>query len=294
MGKIIDLHIHTNKSDGGFSPFEIIDIAKKNNLNCISITDHDTIDAYSNELINYAKDNNIKLIPGVEISTKVNKCGIHVLGYNIDINNIEFRNQLLKIRNSRHDYLKNVSVALNRLGYFVNISELEKIDAVTKAHIALDVINNIDNKDLLIKNFNKIPSKGEFIENVMNEGCSAYVEKKSLTPKQAAELIRMANGKVVLAHPVAYTFEDNLSEDDILNIVNDMKADGLESNYIYVDRFDVKHDCTKQWNDFAVRNNLFTTVGSDFHNYDGLRPVIGLIGEDIHIDSLKVINNILD
>ena len=98
-------------------------------------------------MFNYAKSKNIKLINAVEISTKANKVGIHVLGYNYDLNDGEFRERLAKIRNARHDYLHNVSAKLEELGYAVNVEDLDKIDAVTKAHIALDVINNSENKN---------------------------------------------------------------------------------------------------------------------------------------------------
>ena len=151
MEKIIDLHIHTNLSDGALSPKQIIDESSNIGLKTISITDHDTIEAYNNDIINYAKNKGINLIPGVEISTKTNKCGIHVLGYNFDINNKELKEKLSLLRNARHDYLYNVSKKLNELGYKVNVEELDKIDAVTKAHISRDVINNPINKNLLIK-----------------------------------------------------------------------------------------------------------------------------------------------
>ena len=293
MSKKIDLHIHTTKSDGALTPKEVIDEAYKNGVSAIAIADHDTIEGYNDELFSYAESKNIKLINAVEISTKIKKCGIHVLGYNFDLNNKEFQEKLYKIRNARHDYLHNVAKKLNELGYFLNVDELDKIDAVTKAHIALDVINNEKNKEILLENFNHIPSKGEFIETVMNENCPAYVKKESVTPKQAAEIIRAANGKVVLAHPVAYVYEDNLTDEDILNIINDMKPDGLEANYLYVDRFDNKIDETKKWNEFARKNNLFVTVGSDFHNKDGLRPEIGFVNTNFCLDE-KTIDEILD
>lgn len=87
----IDLHIHSNKSDGKLSPKEIILEAAKNGVSTISITDHDTVDAYDRKLLDYASKHNVKIIPGIEISTKINKCGIHVLGYSIDYNNKETR-----------------------------------------------------------------------------------------------------------------------------------------------------------------------------------------------------------
>ena len=292
MEKIIDLHIHTNISDGALTPKEIIDEAVKNNVHTIAIADHDTIDAYTKELYDYAKEKNINLITAVEISTKINKAGIHVLGYNFDKKNKKLLKKLSLLRNARHDYLFNVTKKLNKLGYKVNIDELDKIEAVTKAHISLDVISNKENEKLLMSNFGHIPSKGEFIETIMNENCPAYVKKESITPTEAAELIREANGKVILAHPVAYTYEDNLTDEEIISIIKDMKADGIESNYIYIDRNNNKINDIKKWNKYAKKLNIITTIGSDFHNFDNIHPIVGLLNEDINL-SLNDINNIL-
>ena len=292
MEKIIDLHIHTNISDGALTPKEIIDEAVKNNVHTIAIADHDTIDAYTQELYDYAKEKNINLITAVEISTKINKAGIHVLGYNFDKKNKKLLKKLSLLRNARHDYLFNVTKKLNELGYKVNIDELDKIEAVTKAHISLDVISNKENEKLLISNFGHIPSKGEFIETIMNENCPAYVKKESITPTEAAELIREANGKVILAHPVAYTYEDNLTDEEIISIIKDMKADGIESNYIYIDKNNNKINDIEKWNKYAKKLNIITTIGSDFHNFDNIHPIVGLLNEDINL-SLNDINNIL-
>lgn len=280
MQKRIDLHIHTTVSDGWLTPKEVIEEAFKNKVSIIAIADHDTVDAYNDKLFEYARSKNIKLIPAVEISTKAKKAGVHVLGYNIDLNNREFKERLNKIRNARHDYLHDVAKKLEELEYYINVEELDKIDAVTKAHIALDAVNNPKNREKLLSEFGHIPSKGEFIETIMNENCPAYVKKKSVTPKEAAEIIRAANGKVILAHPVAYVHEDNFTDEDIIEIINDMKPDGIESNYLYVDRFDKKINETKKWNQFAKEHDLFVTVGSDFHNKDGIRPEIGFTNTD--------------
>lgn len=293
MTKRIDLHIHTTISDGVLTPKEVIDEAVKNGVAVISIADHDTIDAYTDEIFEYAKSKNIKLIPAVEISTKTKKSGIHVLGYNFDLEDIEFKEKLKQIRNARHDYLHKVAKKLEELGYYVNLTELDKIDAVTKAHIAIDLTTNLANKDKLLKEFGHIPAKGEFIETIMNENCPAYVEKVTVTPREAGEMIRAAKGKVVLAHPVAYVHEDNLTDEDILEIVNDMKVDGLEANYLYVDRYDNKFDETKKWNEFAKQHNLFVTVGSDFHNNKKkLKPLIGFVNTDFVL-SEEVIEEII-
>ena len=288
MARRIDLHIHTTMSDGFFTPKEVIDEASKNGVSVIAIADHDTIEAYNDELFEYAKRKNVKLINAVEMSTKTKKVGIHVLGYNYDLNDEKFKERLSKIRNARHDYLHNVAKKLAELGYYINVGELDKIDAVTKAHIALDATTNPQNKEKLLAEFGHIPNKGEFIETIMNENCPAYVKKESVTPKEAAEIIREAKGKVVLAHPVAYEHEDNLTDEDILEIVKDMKPDGLEANYLYVDRNNNKFDETAKWNEFAKENNLFVTVGSDFHNKDGLRPEIGFVNTNFTLSDEKI------
>lgn len=283
MEKIIDLHIHTSCSDGKLTPREVIDMAVNNNVSIISITDHDTILAYNDELFDYAKKLGIRIIPGVEISTKNNKCGIHVLGYNIDIYDEEFKNNLDKLCNARKIYLNEVVEVLRRLGYVVSLDRLEEIEVVTKAHIAEEVVSNKENYELLIRNFGHIPNKGEFIETIMNEGCPAYVKKYTISPREAVELIEKAHGVAVLAHPVAYKYEDRLTEDDITKLVNEMNVEAIEANYIYIDRNNNKINECSIWREFALKNKLITTIGSDYHEDDGLRPVIGLLGEDIEM-----------
>lgn len=290
---LIDLHIHTNISDGELSPKEIIDEAVNNKASIISITDHDTIDAYTDDLIKYANNNKIDLIPGVEISTKSHGVGIHILGYNIDIHSNILKKQLEDLRNIRHEYLYNVGKKLKELGYEIDIEELDKIDAVTKAHISLQIINNLNNKEKLLKEFGHIPNKGEFIENIMNENCPAYVKKRSITPLEAANIIRKAGGKVVLAHPVAYEHQDNLTDLDIQEIIEEIIPDGIEANYIFYDRDENRYNESEKWKKVAKKNNLFTTIGSDFHTKSSKHALIGLINEDIHISD-EEINNIIN
>lgn len=292
MEKIIDLHIHSIESDGTFTPSEIIDEAVNNGIKIISIADHDTLAAYNQTLLSYAKSKNINLISGVEISAKTNKAGIHILGYNIDINNKELKGKLKTLRNARHDYLVKVSKKLTDLGYHINIEKLNKIEAVTKAHIANDIISNDKNKELLFNTFGHIPNKGEFIENLLNEGCIAYIKKETISPKEAATLIHKANGKVVLAHPVAYQYEDNLSDQEIIDLIKEINADGIESNYVYIDRNNKKINELSKWNKIAEELNLIATIGSDFHIKDNLHPSIGLKSENIQIDA-NIVNNLI-
>lgn len=293
MKKIIDLHIHSNLSDGELSPKEIIDRAVNNGVEVIAIADHDTTVTYNDDLFNYAKENNVKLITAVEISTKYKGIGIHVLGYNFDINNKLLTDKLYSNRNARHIYLHDVATKLKEFGYVIDVNSLDKIDGVTKAHIASNIVENIDNEELLLKIFGYVPERGEFIETIMNEGCPCYVEKETISPMEASDLIREAGGKVILAHPVAYKYEDGLTDNDILNLVNEMKPDGIEANYVYLDRNGNKINECIHWNNFAKHHNLITTIGSDFHKVDNVHPDIGLINEDITLDD-KEINTIID
>ena len=146
---------------------------------------------------------------------------------------------------------------------------------------------------MLLKTFGHIPSKGEFIETIMNEGCPCYLEKEAVSPKEASDLIREAGGKVVLAHPVAYKYEDGLTDDDILNLVKEMNPDGIEANYVYLDKNGNKINESTHWNNFAKHHNLITTIGSDFHKNDGIHSDIGLINEDIVLNDNEI-NSIID
>ena len=279
---MLDLHIHSNCSDGALSPKEIIDIAVKNKVTAISIADHDGTLAYTKENIDYALSQGITLITGVEMSSRLDT-GFHVLGYGFDLHNKEMQATLLKLRNARVDYLYNVCKKLNALGYAIDPDKLKDIPSVTKAHISLDIINNPDNKDILRENFGHIPSKGEFIETIMNEGCPAFTLKYNITPSEASRIIHNAGGKVVLAHPVCYKHEDGLDKETIKNIIVDMQADGIEANYLYVNRDNQMINEIPVWRNVARDLNVFTTIGSDFHAFDPLRPEIGFVNTGIDI-----------
>lgn len=84
---------------------------------------------------------------------------------------------------------------------------------------------------------------------------SSYVEKETITPKEAANLIHKTSGKVILAHHVTYSYEDNLTEEDIKKLVIEMQPNGIETNYIYIDRNNIKHNDITYWNDFAKKHN---------------------------------------
>ena len=272
----IDLHIHTICSDGYFSPKQVVDEACKNGVKLMAIADHDTIQAYDEALFAYAKSKNIKLIPAVEISTRAGKARIHVLGYGIDWRSGPLKDRLETLRNSRHEYLHRVGEKLDELGYRLDVAALDRIEAVTKAHIARNIIEDDRNKERLMADFRHIPGQGEFIETIMNEGCPAYVKKTTATPTEAADMIRGAGGKVVLAHPVAYTYEAGLSDGQIVKLAKEMKTDGIEAEYLYVTKEKTLVDERAKWRKMAKKHGWFVTIGSDFHFKDNIHPPVGL------------------
>lgn len=284
----IDLHIHSTCSDGMLNPYEIIDEAKKNGVDVISICDHDTIDAYSEDLIAYAKEKNIELICGVEISTKYHGIGIHVLAYHFDLNDEDFRRMLEENKNQRIIYFQEVTKKLNSLGLIIHTDKLEQFEVITKAHIAKDIVNNENNHQILFDYFNHIPEFGEFIEEMMNEGKIAYVKKNTFSLREIAQNVRKAKGKVILAHPVCYQYEDELDKTDILAIVNELQADGIEAVYVYVDKDMKKINEIDKWIEFANQHHLDITVGSDFHTFSKFHPVIGLVNENIKMGESQI------
>ena len=130
----------------------------------------------------------------------------------------------------------------------------------------------------------------------MNEGCPAYVKKITITPKEAAEVIRRAGGKVVLAHPVGFKYEDNLEIEEVQKIVDKLNPDGIEAYYLYIDRHNNRINEINKWKEFAKKNNKFVTIGSDFHKKDGLRPEMGFVNWNVDITTKEIeeiLNNIL-
>lgn len=282
---LIDLHIHSCCSDGVLTPFEIVDQAKKNHVDMISITDHDCIDAYTPSFLDYARKKDISVVYGVEISTHYQGVGFHVLGYQFDLHNPKLNEKLYTLKNARHIYLKEVSKKLKELGYIVHVGELSQFKIVTKAHIASHIVQNKENEKLLLHDFGYIPQRGEFIETLMNEGCPAYVKKESITPMEASQLIKEAGGIVVLAHPVCYEHEDHINVESITHLVKEMNADGIEAIYMYIDQKNNKINDIEKWKNFALKNHLLYTMGSDFHMDDGIHPQIGLINEQVYIQN---------
>ena len=124
--RYIDLHIHTNASDGLLSPEKVVEASVKRNLSAISITDHDTTDGFS-RIIDLAKDNELELVPGVELSCMYLDTDVHLLGYYIDYNDPWFVKSIQIYRKER--YLRGIAMVnkLNEIGINIKMETVNDI-----------------------------------------------------------------------------------------------------------------------------------------------------------------------
>jgi len=245
MGDIIDLHIHTNKSDGLFAPKEIIKLAKENGIKAISITDHDTIDGYYEALDN-AKSDGIELVPGIELSCEAEERDIHILGYFIDGKNEEFVNYLHDMRHHRKLRIYKITEKLNAL--HIEISADSILNDLNNAspgrlHVARKMLEK-----------GKVHSIYEAFAKYIGENSPAYVKKKKISVQDCIKLIHNIGGIAVLAHPGTYR------KDHLIKEFKDFGLDGIEVYHSEHQFSDIK-----RYRETAKSLNLLITGGSDFH-----------------------------
>jgi len=247
---LIDLHTHSTASDGTFSPEELIYLAKKEGLQALALTDHDTIDGLKSAY-QTAKEENLPFLCGVEISVKFERPGhFHLLGYFSKPEIPELNDTLLKLKKARKERNKKMIEKLNSIGIEITLEELKEI---AKGEIGRPHIANLLVKKGVVKSFE------EAFERYLKKGAIAYVPKALLTPSEAINLIVKAKGIPVLAHPV--TLKLNYLE--LKEYLKELKEYGLKG----VEAFYTEHtpEFTKFLIDCAKKLGLLITGGSDFH-----------------------------
>ncbi|HOJ18018.1 MAG: PHP domain-containing protein [Ignavibacteriales bacterium] len=241
----IDLHIHTSFSDGAYSPEEIVRRCTEAGLNKISITDHDSIDAIPH-VREHAKEQNIEVIPGVELSSEMMNNEVHILGYYIDINNSELIEYLRFFRDERLRRVGKIIKKLNNLGLEITvedvINDLPSYVAVGRPHIAQAMYN----KGLVSSYYDA------FNKYLKNNG-PAYEKKVHISPVSAYKIINEAGGLAIIAHP------GNMQQ-DILKYLIEAGADGIE-----VVHPSHNETLTKHYQQIANAYFLLASGGSDFH-----------------------------
>lgn len=246
MERKADLHCHSLHSDGSYRPKELVDLAVATQFCGLSITDHDTIEAFD-EANEYASQHHLIFLPGVEISAKFRNEAIHILGYCFDPHAkslLDFCRMQRERKEARNQaMLKKLALA----GMTVTMEEVKGLspEATTygRPHIALAMIRRGYVEDV-----------ASAFGHYLGAGKSCYVEGEKWTVAQAIDAIHEAKGKAVLAHP--QLLKNRSMVEELLSF----PFDGIEAYY-----GSMNADVSNRWCEIAKKHSLFVTGGSDFH-----------------------------
>jgi len=249
----IDLHTHTNASDGLLSPVELIKRAINNKVKVLSITDHDTFSGYTS-VIDYAKENNLILIPGVEISAIWRGKLVHVVGLNFDTFNQDLIQGIAKEREFQRNRIEEIGVNLEGIGV-KDLRRRAKSQAGNANKINLWHYANI----LLEDGYKNDIFKGvKFCSGI---GKKLGYKLSGTTMDLAVSLIKGAAGIPVLAHPCKLK---SIADSDLKHLFSDFKECGGTAVELYSGSLDI--DNVKLVNNFMKSSGLWGTIGSDFHS----------------------------
>lgn len=247
---IVDLHVHSNKSDGSLSPSQLVDYAVEKGLSAFALTDHDTTDGID-EALAAAKGRNIEVIPGIEFSSEYEGQDIHIVGLYIDYKSDFFKRRLINFVNGRTIRNQEMCRRLTEHGIPVTYEELtaEFPDSViTRSHYAKYLLNHGYTK-----------SMKEAFDRYIGDRCPCFVPRKKITPMRAVEIILKAGGFPVLAHPLLYHMGSARLE-RLVALLKDMGLQGLEAIYCTYSPSD-----ERQMHALAAKYDLCISGGSDFH-----------------------------
>jgi 3',5'-nucleoside bisphosphate phosphatase len=247
-----DLHCHSTYSDGSLSPEELLVLAHEVGLQGISITDHDTVDGYSEELFALARSLKIELLVGVEISSQWEEESIHILGYGFDLHSKHFRDFLEEIQQKRRKRNLGILAKLNERGMILHEEELLKyaqqcnrghLSSVGRPHIAA-----------LLKEKGYVTSYLQAFHLYLKDGGCCYVQSDKYSSQEVIQQIHEAKGKAILAHP------HQIIHKRVLKMLFELSFDGIEGN-------DVHRVLPEQqrWICLAKKKGWIVTGGSDFH-----------------------------
>ena len=247
----IDLHTHSNRSDGTDSPTELVENAKAAGLDVIAITDHDSTEGWK-EADKAAKRAGITLVHGIEISTKLGGKSVHLLGYEFDPRHKALNVELRKVIDGRNSRLPATLERLQGLGIDITADDVRARSANAAAtgrpHVADALI------DLGVVN-----DRNEAFERYLKPGRPAYVDRYAADLPTAIGLVKAAGGKVVLAHPWSRGSHRVLTRDRI-GALAEQGLDGLE-----VDHNDHGAEDRAALRQIAREFGLVRTGSSDYH-----------------------------
>lgn len=240
---LVDLHMHSNFSDGILSPAALAEASARAGLAAFSLTDHDTLKGL-NEASAAAKNLNIEFVPGIEMSCQLGDREVHILGYYPQQSD-QLIAVLERMRDERRHRIEKVITALRSLGFKLNIEDLKdeaKDAAPGRLHLAR----------LLLKR-KYVHTVDEAFKLYLGKGKPAYFSRKLLAAAVVIQLLKDCSAITVLAHPGKDGKRD----------IDSLLTYGLDG----VEVFHPDHSpaIKKYYSEVAEENNLLITGGSDFH-----------------------------
>lgn len=263
-----DLHCHTTCSDGSVSPQEIVHLAKQMGLQGLSITDHDTIEAYKSA-ISVAGSLGIALIPGIEFSAMQDNVSVHILGYSFVLDHPSIL-QLCeghKVRRLKRNRIILELLSKNKMP----ITEQEVLDSLGDDIIS--VVHTIGRPHIAQAMVKKgyVATVQDAFKEYIGEGRICYASGDSFSVDDTLATIHAAGGLAVVAHPHL------MKSDRIINKLMEKPFDGIECYYA---RLPANQHA--RWIKLAQKKGLLMTGGSDFHG--SIKPNIPLgaswVGEE--------------
>jgi hypothetical protein len=269
-----DLHIHSTYSDGSYNPVDIIKMAKTQGISTIAIADHDTVEGIE-KAIESGKKYDIEVIPALEFSTYWGKAEIHILGYYIDYKQKQLLKKIDEIFEARKERARGMISLLKKQGLKISLKEVQALAGdkyIGRPHIARSLVNN-----------GYIEEIGQaFTDEFIGNGSKAYIPKFKLSPEEAINLIEIAGGIPVLAHPLFINHGQSLTEIDIKKLI---KA-GLAGVEVYHSKHESKD--IQYYQKIAEKLGLLITGGSDFHGENSPDVKLGdIVLEDKYLNELR-------
>lgn len=244
-----DLHCHSTASDGTYSPEDLVKLAAEIGLSALSITDHDTVDAYQ-RAIPIAKQLNLPLLSGIEFSTVLLGKSVHLLGYGFQIDHPSISSLCSKHKQRRTERNSQILENLKNLGLPVDLHHGES--SIGRPHIAQAMVEK-----------GYVNSVQDAFKKYLGEGKPAYAKGESITVQETIDALHEASGIAVIAHP--HLIDDNYLVKHLIG----HNFDGIECYYA---KFAAEQD--KRWLEIAERKKWLITGGSDFHG--SIKPAIPL------------------
>ena len=265
----IDLHTHSNRSDGTFEPARIVRLAAERDLQVIALTDHDTTEGLE-EAIAAGAEAGVDVVPGVEFSAEYQATSIHVLCYYMDVGNTELQAELTRLRDDRFRRGEMMVEKLQALGFDVSFERVREIAGgcnIVRPHVAQAMVEA-----------GIVETEGEAFDRYIADGKPAHVGKHALDPVDAVGLIRQAGGLCVLAHPGMWGDQTEVPE-ELIERMAEAGMQGLE-----VDHTDHDEEQRARYRAMAERLDLVPTGGSDCHGdrYDPIRLGTSLCDPDAY------------